>query len=212
MKFFKLHYIYIFNKSIITLTIFLVLFSMLLFFINGISIKEQNVTASVKTYNELISNYNKLIIIIITIIIVCNSFLSENDYYRIYLYNNGMISNKYIISKIVVLLSFIFLIILIEIFISNGISIILFNKIDMSVINNFINIIVLSIVYFSFSLLFIILFDYFYIVVLIFIIYLFLDSIEINLLLCENPILSIIVSIIFLLYSIFLYNKKDIII
>ena len=93
MKLFKLHYIYIFNKPIIILSILIILLSMFLYIISAENIEVQNGLNSVFTYNELIYSYSKVIIIIITIIIVCYSFLSDNDYYRIYVYSSKTISS-----------------------------------------------------------------------------------------------------------------------
>ena len=65
MKLFKLHYIYIFNKPIIILSILIILLSMFLYIISAENIDVQNSLNSVFTYNELIYSYSKVIMIII---------------------------------------------------------------------------------------------------------------------------------------------------
>lgn len=211
MKLFKLHYIYIFNKPIIILSILIILLSMFLYIISAENIEVQNSLNSVFTYNELIYSYSKVIIIIITIIIVCYSFLSDNDYYRIYVYSSKHSNNKFFMSKIMVLISYIFFIILSELVIASVTSIIFFNGINVNLYELFINILVLSLFYMAVSTLFIVIFDYYYIIILVFIIYLTFDSLEINNVLTNNVFLSLFMFIVLFIYSIYIYNKKDII-
>lgn len=211
MKLFKLHYIYIFNKPIIILSILIILLSMFLYIISAENIEVQNSLNSVFTYNELIYSYSKVIIIIITIIIVCYSFLSDNDYYRIYAYSSKNSNNKFFMSKIMVLISYIFFITLSELVIASVTSIIFFNGINVNLYELFINILVLSLFYMAVSTLFIVIFDYYYIIILVFIIYLTFDSLEINNVLTNNVFLSLFMFIVLFIYSIYIYNKKDII-
>ena len=114
-------------------------------------------------------------------------------------------------SKIMVLISYIIFIILSELVIASVTSIIFFNGINVNLYELFIDILVLSLFYMAVSTLFIVIFDYYYIIILVFIIYLTFDSLEINNVLTNNVFLSLFMFIVLFIYSIYIYNKKDII-
>lgn len=210
-RIFKLHYIYIFNKPIILLSIFIVILSFILYFITGLSIHNQNSSNDVVLYNDLIYNYTKLIIVIITIVIVCYSFLSENDYYKIFIYKDINL-NIFLFTKIILLFVYIIFILIVELLISNFISLIIFYRIDIVSFLNCLDVLIISILYFFLGLISVVMFDYFYIIIILFIIYLTFESSDINQLLIDNYIMILFISMILLLYSSYLYSKKDIIV
>lgn len=208
LKLFKLHYIYNFNKPIIYISLLIIVLSVILFSMTGKNIYEQN-DNGIPVYNELIESFVKIITIFITIMIMSNSFISENDNYKIFVLNNDITKNTFLVTKIIILLFYIICLVISEFIISSCISIIIFKKISFDLFIAYKEIILVNILFDSLTLLVITMFDYFYLSIILFIFYLIVDNTSlINTIMNDMCIYTLLVILLFG-FSIYIYNTKD---